>query len=149
MRKYKGTISQRDKYPTLAAISPPGVARRRFVGGHRSGLAWSKSHPLFKRGPSSRPSQGRRQGDTGRASPRASAPIFLPLLGGPGSQTLEQRGMAVALVETVVVAAAGSSKTVVSEVVVGEEVVVAIEITGTAAAASQNRVERTPQTLGE
>ena len=49
VRKHGGTPSWRDKYVTLAAISPPGVARGRFVGGHQSRLAGRKSPPLFKR----------------------------------------------------------------------------------------------------
>ena len=53
MRKHGGTGSWRDKYVTLAVISPPGVARGRFVGGHQSGVAGCKSPPLFKRGASS------------------------------------------------------------------------------------------------
>ena len=53
MRKHEGTPPRRDKYVTLAAISPPGFARGRFVGGHQSGLAGCKSPPLFKRGSSS------------------------------------------------------------------------------------------------
>ena len=47
MRKHGGPPSRHDKYITLAAISPPGVARGRFVGGHQSGLGGSKSPPLF------------------------------------------------------------------------------------------------------
>ena len=53
MRKHGGTPSRRDKHVTLAAISPPGVAQGRFVGGHQSGLAGCKSPPLFKRRASS------------------------------------------------------------------------------------------------
>ena len=78
MRKHGGTASWRDKYVTLAAISPPGVARGRFVVGHQSGLAGCKSPPLFKRGASSCSSQGRRQGEPWGASPRPSAPNYLP-----------------------------------------------------------------------
>ena len=61
MRKHGGTPSWRDKYVTLAAISPPGVARGHFVGGHQSGLAGCKSPPLFKRGAPSCSSQRQRQ----------------------------------------------------------------------------------------
>ena len=78
MRKHGGTPSRRDKHVTLAAISPPGVARGRFVGGERSGLAGSKPPPLFTRGASSCSSQGRRQGKPWGASPRPSAPTYLP-----------------------------------------------------------------------
>ena len=53
MRKHGGTPSRRDKYVTLAAISPPVFAGGRFVGGHQSGLAGCTSPPLFKRGASS------------------------------------------------------------------------------------------------
>ena len=79
MRKHGGTPSRRDKHVTLAAISPPGVARGRFVGGQQSGLAGSKPPPLFTREASSCSSQGRRQGEPWGASPRPSAPTYLPL----------------------------------------------------------------------
>ena len=78
MRKHGGTPSWRDKQVTLAAISPPGVARGRFVGGQQSGLAGSKPPPLFTRGASSCSSQGRRQGEPWGASPRTNAPTYLP-----------------------------------------------------------------------
>ena len=81
MRKHGGTPSRRDKHVTLAAISPPGVARGRFIGGQQTGLAGSKPPPLFTRGASSCSSQGRRQGDTWGASPRPSAPTYLPSKG--------------------------------------------------------------------
>ena len=42
MRKHRGTPSQRDKFVTLAAISPPSSARGCFVGGRQSGLAGCK-----------------------------------------------------------------------------------------------------------
>ena len=80
MRKHGGTPSRRDKHVTLAAISPPGVARGRFVGGQQSGLAGCKPPPLFTRGASSCSSQGRRQGEPWGASPRPSAPTYLPYL---------------------------------------------------------------------
>ena len=76
MRKHGGTPSRRDKHVTLAAISPPGVARGRFVGGQQSGLAGSKPPPLFTREASSCSSQGRRQGEPWGASPRPSAPTY-------------------------------------------------------------------------
>ena len=79
MRKHGGTPSRRDKHVTLAAISPPGVARGRFVGGQQSGRAGSKPPPLFTREASSCSSQGRRQGEPWGASPRPSAPTYLPL----------------------------------------------------------------------
>ena len=78
MRKHGGTPSRRDKHVTLAAISPPGVARGRFVGGQQSGLAGSKPPPLFTREASSCSSQGRRRGEPWGASPRPSAPTYLP-----------------------------------------------------------------------
>ena len=78
MRKHGGTPSRRDKHVTPAAISPPGVARGRFVGGQQSGLAVCKPPPLFMRGASSCSSQGRRQGEPWGASPRPSAPTYLP-----------------------------------------------------------------------
>ena len=78
MRKHGGPPSRRDKHVTLAAISPPGVARGRFVGGQKSGLAGCKPPPLFTRGASSCSSQGRRQGEPWGPSPRPSAPAYLP-----------------------------------------------------------------------
>ena len=78
MRKHGGTPSRRDKHITLAAISPPGVARGRFVGGQQSGLAGCKPPPLFTRGASSCSSQKRRQGEPRGASPRPSALAYLP-----------------------------------------------------------------------
>ena len=58
--------------------SPPGVAWGRFVGGHQSGLAGCKPPPLFKRGASSCSSQRQRQREPWGASPRPSAPTYLP-----------------------------------------------------------------------
>ena len=81
MRKHGGTPSRRDKHVTLAAISPPGVARGCFVGGQQSRLAGCKPPPLFTRGASSCSSQGRRQGEPWGASPRPSAPTYLPGIG--------------------------------------------------------------------
>ena len=78
MRKHGGRPSRRDKHVTLAAISPPGVARGRFVWGQQPGLAGCKPPPLFTRGASSCSSQGRRQGEPWGASPRPSAPTYLP-----------------------------------------------------------------------
>ena len=78
MRKHGGRPSRRDKHVTLAAISPPGAARGNFVGGQQSGLAGCKPPPLFTRGASSCSSQGRRQGEPWGASPRPSAPAYLP-----------------------------------------------------------------------
>ena len=78
MRKHGGTPSRRDKHVTPAAISPPGVARGRFVGGHQSGLAGCKPPPLFKRGASSCSSQRQHQREPWGASPRPSAPTYLP-----------------------------------------------------------------------
>ena len=79
MRKHGGRPSRRDKYVTLAANSPPGDALGRFVGGHQSGLAGCKSPPLFKRGASSWSSQRQRQREPWGASPRLSAPTYLPI----------------------------------------------------------------------
>ena len=81
MRKHGGTPSRRDKHVTLAAISPPGVAQGRFFGPQKSGLAGCKPPPLFTRGASSCSSEGRRQGEPWGASPRPSAPTYLPTLG--------------------------------------------------------------------
>ena len=82
MRKHRGTPSRRDKHVTPAANSPPGVARGCFVGGQQSGLAGCKPPPLFTRGASSCSSQGRCQGEPWGASPRRSAPTYLPTFGG-------------------------------------------------------------------
>ena len=78
MRKHGDTTSWQGKYVTLAVISPPGVARGRFVGGHQSGLARCKSPPLFKRGAPSCSSQRQRQREPWGASPRRSASTYLP-----------------------------------------------------------------------
>ena len=78
MRKHGGTPSRRDKHVTLAAISPPGVARGHFFGGQPTGLAGCKSPPLFKCGASSCSSQPQRQRKPSGASPRPSAPTYLP-----------------------------------------------------------------------
>ena len=80
MRKHGGTSSLQDKCVTLAAISPPGVARGRFVGGHQSGLAGCKSPPLFKRRASSCSLQQQSQREPWCASRRSSAPTYLPLV---------------------------------------------------------------------
>ena len=80
MLKHGGTPSRRDQHVTPAAISPPGVARGRFVGGQQSGLAGCKPPPIFMRGASSCSSQGRRQGEPRGASARPSAPSYLPTL---------------------------------------------------------------------
>ena len=80
MRKPGGTPSWQDNNVTLAAISPPGVARSRFSGRQQSGLAGLKPPPLFMRGTSSCPSQGRRQGERWSASQRRSAPTHLTYL---------------------------------------------------------------------
>ena len=78
MGKRGGTPSCRDKHVTPAAISPPGVARGRFVGGQQSGLAGCKPPPLLMRGASSCSSQGRHRGEPWGASPPPSAPTYLP-----------------------------------------------------------------------
>ena len=78
MRKHGGTPSRRDKHVTPAAISPPGDARGRLIGGQQTGLAGYKPPPLFTRGTSSCSSQGQRQGEPRGASPRPSAATYLP-----------------------------------------------------------------------
>ena len=88
MRKHGGTPSRRDRHVTLAAISPPDVARGRFVGGQQSGVAGCKPPPLFTRGASSCSSQGRRQGEPRGASPLPSAPTYLPLCPYPQGRRL-------------------------------------------------------------
>ena len=65
MRKHGGTPSRRDKQVTLAAISPPGVAQGRFVGGQQSGLAGCKPPPLFTRGASTCSHRGDARGNHG------------------------------------------------------------------------------------
>ena len=90
----RGTPSRRDKYVTLAAMSPPGVARGRFVGGQQSGLAGCKSPPLFRRGASCCTSQGQHQGERWGASPRPSAPSYLPTyLAPPESRSPRMRSL--------------------------------------------------------
>ena len=79
MRKHRGTTSWRDKYVNPAAISPSGPARGRFVGDHQSGLVGCNPPPLLKRGASSCWSQQQRQQKPWDASPRPSAPTYLPL----------------------------------------------------------------------
>ena len=59
-------------------VSPPGVARGRFVGRQQSGLAGCKPPPLFKRGAPSCWSQRQRQREPWGAHPRPSAPSYLP-----------------------------------------------------------------------
>ena len=49
MSKHGGTASRPDTFVTLAAISPLGCARGRFVWGHQSGLAGFKLPPLHAR----------------------------------------------------------------------------------------------------
>ena len=88
MRKRGGTPSRHDKYVTLTAVSPPGVTRGCFVGGHQSGLAGCKSPPLFKRGASSCSSQRQRQREPWGASPRPSAPTYLPGTQGATQQSV-------------------------------------------------------------
>ena len=78
MRKHVGTPSRHDKYVTLAAISPPAVARGRFVGVQQSGLVGCKGPPLFKHGASSCSSQRQRQREPWGAFPRPSAPTYQP-----------------------------------------------------------------------
>ena len=78
MRKHGGPPSRHDKYVTLAANCPPGVARKGFVGGHQSGLAGCKSPPLLKREAFSCLSQRQRQREPWHDSPRPSAPTYLP-----------------------------------------------------------------------
>ena len=93
-RKSGEPLGFRPKEGTCAstgAISPPGVAWCRFVGGQQSGLAGSKPPPLFTRGASSCSSQGRRQGEPWGASLRPSAPTYLPTLKKKTSSTNCQR----------------------------------------------------------
>ena len=78
MRKHRGTPSQPDTFVTLAAISPPSIARGRVVGGEQSGLARCKPSSLFKRGASSCTSQGRHQGEPWGTSPQLTAPTYQP-----------------------------------------------------------------------
>ena len=77
MRKHGGTPSRGDKYVTLAAISPPGVAQGRLVGDTQSGLAGCKPPLLLKRGASFCLSQQQRQREPWGASPGSDC-TFLP-----------------------------------------------------------------------
>ena len=54
------------------------LPRGRFVGGQQSGLAGCKPPPLFTGEASSCSSQGQRKGEPWGASPRPSAPTYLP-----------------------------------------------------------------------
>ena len=79
MHKHGGTSLWRDKHATLAAKSPPGVARGCFVGGHQSGLVGCKPPLLFMQGASSCSSQKQRQGDHGAPShDLVHLPTYLP-----------------------------------------------------------------------
>ena len=78
MCKHGSAPSRREQYVTLAAISPPGVARGRFVAGHKSGSAGCKSPPLFKRGASSYSSQRQRQNHGAPLHDRVHLPTYLP-----------------------------------------------------------------------
>ena len=79
MRKHGRIPSRRGKHVTLAAISPPGVSRGRFVRDHQSGLAGCQPPPLFMHGASSCSSQGRRQGEPqGASHDRVHLPTYLP-----------------------------------------------------------------------
>ena len=83
MRKHGGTPSEHDKYVTLAANSPPGVAGGCFVEGDQSGLAGCKSPPLFKRGASScLATAATPAGTMGRLSTTECTylPTYLPIL---------------------------------------------------------------------
>ena len=78
MRKHGSTPCRRDKHVTLAAISPPDVARGRFVGGQQSGLAGCKPPPLFTHGASSCCDRGDARGNHGvRLQDRVHLPTYL------------------------------------------------------------------------
>ena len=72
-------LHRQRRHPELPKIPTYLPARGRFVGGQQSGLAGCKPPPLFTRGASSCSSQGRRQGEPRGASPRPSAPTYLPM----------------------------------------------------------------------
>ena len=78
MRKHVRKPSRRDTFVTLAEISSLGVVRGRCVGAHQSRLAGCKPPPLFKRGASSCTSERLLQREQWGASPRPSAPTYLP-----------------------------------------------------------------------
>ena len=59
-------------------LALPVLPRAALFGGHQSDLAGCKSPPLFKRGASSFPSQRQHQREPWGASPRPSAPTYLP-----------------------------------------------------------------------
>ena len=80
MRKHGGTPSRRDKHVTPAAISPPGVAQGRFVGGQQSGLAGCKPPPLFTHGPLPVRQRGDARGNQGAPlHDRVHLPTYLPM----------------------------------------------------------------------
>ena len=78
MRKHGDTPSPHDKCGMLAPISPPSAARGCFLGGHQSGLAGCRQPPFFKHGACSCLSQRQHQREAWGASPRLSAPTYIP-----------------------------------------------------------------------
>ena len=89
MRKHGGPPSRHDKLSRWRRSALPVLPGAALLGCHNSGLAGCKPPPLFMRGTSSCPSQGRRQGKTWGASPRPSAPTYLPLKGAEVPSFLE------------------------------------------------------------
>ena len=77
MRKHGGKPSRRGKFLTLAATSPHGVARGRFVEGHQIGLAGSSSAGLFLY----RYKSDARGNHGAPLHDRVHLPIYLPRLG--------------------------------------------------------------------
>ena len=73
-----GPPSRHDKQSRWRPSAPPVVPRAALLGATSQDLARCKSPPLFKRGTSSCTSQGQRQGEPWGASPRPSAPTYLP-----------------------------------------------------------------------
>ena len=86
MRKHGGTPSRRGKHVTLAAISPPGAARGRFVQGHQSSLPGCQSPPLFMRELLLVRHSGNASGNKGRLS--TTECTYLPTYHSPDEKLL-------------------------------------------------------------
>ena len=74
----RGRAQARGNTLLARQASHAGGDQGRFVGGQQSVLAGCKPPPLFMHGPSSCSSHGRHQWEPWGASPRPTAPIYLP-----------------------------------------------------------------------
>ena len=80
MCEHGSAPSRREQYVTLAAISPPGVARGRFVAGYKSGLAgWVSRLPSSSAEPLPVRHSGKASGNHGAPlHDRVHLPTYLP-----------------------------------------------------------------------